>query len=278
MSAKAHHLEIGPDDITGNDGLGRYVFLPGSTARAAHLAERFGDPRTASNRRRLDVQLGTLERGGMSVAVAAVPTGMGCPSVDIIVGELLQLGARRFVRVGTAGTLQKQIRAGDLVIASGAVRDEGTSDAYSPREFPAVADPVMTEVLCAAARRIGLGERTHCGVVHSKDSFFGREFAAGPDAERNRAYMELLTRNRVLASEMEAAHLFVLGAVANAGRTSLAASRTREVGVRCGAVMAVVGDSSGFAALEVERAAEERLLDLAVEGILDLAALEAAGS
>ncbi len=278
MSSKAHHLEIGPDEMAGNDGLGRYVFLPGSTARAARMAERFGDRSTHSNRRRLDVQLGTLSRDGMTIDVAAIPTGMGCPSVDIIVGELLRLGAHRFLRVGTAGTLQKQIRPGDLVIASGAVRDEGTSDAYSPREFPAVADPMMVEMLCSAGLRIGLGERTHCGVVHSKDSFFGREFAAGPDAERNRAYMELLTRNRVLASEMEAAHLFVLGAVANAGRTSLAAARTREVGVRCGAVMAVVGDSSGFAALEVERAAEDRLLALSIEGILDLAAAEGSGA
>jgi uridine phosphorylase len=274
MTTTVHHLEVGTKELAGNDGLGRYVFLPGSTPRAARIGRRFKETKTLNNRRGLDVQLGFLERDGLRVDAAAVPTGMGCPSVDIIVGELLQLGVRRFLRVGTAGTLQKQIRSGDLVVASGAVRDEGTSDAYAPREFPAVADPVMAEVLCSAAVRIGLGERTHCGVVHSKDSFFGREFAAGHDSERNRAYMELLARNRVLASEMETAHLFVLGAVANAGRTTVNASRTREVGVRCGAIMAVVGDSSGFAALDVEQAAEERLIDLAVEGILDMAELE----
>ncbi len=274
MTTTVHHLEISNQELAGNDGLGRYVYLPGSSHRAARIGLRFKDAKTIKNRRGLDVQLGYVERNGLRVDMAAVPTGMGCPSVDIIVGELLQLGVRRFLRVGTAGTLQKQIRSGDLVVASGAVRDEGTSDAYAPREFPAVADPVLVEIMCEAARRIGLGHRTHCGVVHSKDSFFGREFAAGHDTERNRAYMELLARNRVLASEMEAAHLFVLGAVANAGRTSVHASRTREVGVRCGALMAVVGDSSGFAALDVEQAAEERLIDLAIEGILDLAALE----
>ncbi len=274
MSAKAHHLEIGSEEIAGNGAVGRYLFLPGSSERAARMAQRFTDATTLNNRRGLNVQLGVIERDGMRVEVAAVPTGMGCPSVDIIVGELLQLGARRFLRIGTAGTLQKEILAGHLVVASGAVRDEGTSDAYAPREFPAVADPVMVDTMCAAALRIGLGEQTHCGLVHSKDSFFGREFAVGPDAERNRAYMELLSRNRVLASEMEAAHLFILGAVANAGQTTVRASRTQEVGIRCGAVMAVVGDSAGFASIEVEQAAEERLLDLAVEGILDLAAIE----
>ena len=280
MESKAHHLEIGREEIAGNGGLGRYIFLPGSPDRAARIAQRFDEATAVANRRGLSVQLGSIEHEGQRVDVAAVPTGMGCPSLDIIVGELLQLGARRFLRIGTSGSLQSHIRSGDVVVASAAVRDEGTSNAYSPPEFPAVADPVMVELLCVAARRMGLGDRTHCGVVHSKDSFFGREFAVGPRAEANQAYMKLLTDNGILASEMESAHLFVLGAVAmgNGGEggcgTSASRSRTREVVVRCAAVDAVVSDHQGFTALEEEQAAEERMLDLAVAGMLDLAALE----
>ncbi len=275
MDEHAHHLEIGPGEMAGNDGLGRYVFLPGSPDRAARVARRFDDARRLDNRRGLGVHLGRLHRDGLAVDVAAVPTGMGCPSVDIIVTELVRLGARRFMRIGTAGTLQPAIGSGDLVIASAAVRDEGASDAYAPREFPAVADPLLVELLCGAARDLGLGERTYCGVVHSKDSFFGREFAEGPDAERNRAYMDLLRRDGVLASEMEAAHLFVLGAIHGTTPVPIAAGLSADVPIRCGAVMAVIGDHTGFADLDDEQAAEERLIDLAIEGFLGLARREA---
>ncbi len=274
MSDQAHHLEIGPEAMAGNGGLGRYVFLPGSSDRADRIARRFEDGRCIKNRRGHNVQLGQLVRDGQRVDVAAVPTGMGCPSVDIIVTELLQAGARRFLRIGTAGGLQDEIHAGDLVVASAAVRDEGTSDAYAPREFPATADPLMVERLCGAARRMELGSRTFCGVVHSKDSFFGREFATGPDGERNKEYMALLRRDGVLASEMEAAHLFVLGQVYNKPPRAIGRGSSSDVAVRCGAIMAVIGDHTGFSDLSDEQSAEERLIDVAVEGILDLAAFE----
>ena len=274
MSEHAHHLEIGPDAMAGNGGLGRYVFLPGSSDRAERIARRFDNASCIENRRGHNVQLGQLVRDGQVVDVAAVPTGMGCPSVDIIVTELLQLGARRFLRIGTAGGLQDEIQSGDLVVANAAVRDEGTSDAYAPREFPATADPLMVELLCGAARRVGMGSHTFCGVVHSKDSFFGREFATGPDGERNKAYMGLLRRDGVLASEMEAAHLFVLGSVYNKPARAIGRGLSSDVAVRCGAIMAVIGDETGFSELSDEQSAEERLIDVALEGILDLAEFE----
>ncbi len=272
----AHHLEIGPEVLAGNDGLGRYVFLPGSRDRAARMATRFQDAEALPNRRGLDVHVGRLVRGGLAVDVAAVPTGMGCPSVDIVVTELIQLGARRLLRIGTAGTLQPDIGTGDLVVATGAVRDEATSDAYLPREVPAVADPVLVDAICRAAARTGVGERVYAGLVHSKDSFFGREFAEGPDAARNEAYMKLLSDVGVLASEMEAAHLFVLGQIHGDARVTAANRATRDVRLRCGALMAIIGDQTGFASREDEQAAEERMLDLAAEAILDLGAMERA--
>lgn len=134
MAVSAHHLEIDPSAMAGNGDIGRYVFLPGSPDRAARVARRFGRAERLSNRRGLDVHLGQLPRDGKAVDVAAVATGMGCPSLDVVVTELIQLGARRLLRVGTAGTLQPMIEPGDLVIATAAVRDEATSDAYLPRE------------------------------------------------------------------------------------------------------------------------------------------------
>lgn len=270
----AHHLEIGPDEIAGNDGLGRYVLLPGSPGRARRIGTRLLDTVVMPNSRAHNVVLGQLERGGKRVDVAAVPTGMGCPSVDIIVNELILLGARRFLRVGTTGTLQDGLVGGDLVVATGAVRDEGTSDAYTPKEYPAVADQVMAEVICSTARRLGLGDRTWAGLVHSKDAFFGREFAQGPDAQRNAEYMAQLAKTGVLATEMEAAHLFVLGSVFGGPAGSVTAARTRSVPIRCGALMAVIGDLSGFFPHDQAKEAEGRMIDLALEAILDLAELE----
>jgi uridine phosphorylase len=272
---RLHHLQIDADLLGGNDGLGRYVFVPGSVDRAERLAARFTDAEVHPNRRRLDVHLGRLVRGGVSIDVAAVPTGMGCPSVDIVVGELLKGGVRRLLRVGTAGSLQPDVKVGDVVVASGAVRDESASDAYTEREFPAVADPLWVEAASRAAMTLGVAERVHVGIVHSKDSFFGREFAEGPDGERNRAYMERLERAGVVASEMEAAHLFVLGQVFGGAPRHVLALRSRLAQVRCGAVCAIVGSHEvGFVSLADEQAAEERLIDLAVQSVVELAAIE----
>ncbi len=268
---KAHHVELDEQHLEGNGGLGRYVLLPGSPDRAARIATRLTDVQVVDNRRKLTVHLGRFG----DLDVAAVPTGMGCPSVDIVATELIHIGARRLLRVGTAGALQPEVRLGDLVVASGAVRDEGTSDAYVPRDYPAVADVEMAAALCRAADHAGLSERVHCGIVHSKDSFFGREFAQGPDAERNRAYMEQLSAAGVLATEMEAAHLFVLGMVHGRGPRSVAASRTRATKLRTGAICAVVGSvEEGFVSLSEEQAAEERLIDVALAGLVELAKLE----
>ncbi|MEQ1564874.1 MAG: hypothetical protein ABMA64_04495 [Myxococcota bacterium] len=271
-----HHLEIDADVLAGNGGLGRYLLLPGSADRAARIARRLVDVQSHTNRRRLDVHVGRLELGGASIDVGAVATGMGCPSVDIVVGELLGAGARRMLRVGTAGGMAPGMRVGDVVIASGAVRDESASDAYTDPRFPAVADPGWVEALTRAAVDLGLAERAHVGIVHSKDSFFGREFGLGPDGDRNHAYMARLAAAGVVASEMEAAHLFVLGTVFGKGPRTVAAMRSRAAGVRCGAVLAIVGSPEhGFATRDEEQAAEERMIDLALHGIVALAALEA---
>lgn len=271
---KAYHLELDDEHMAGNGGLGRYVFLPGSPKRARRLAARFDDCQKLDNSRQLDTYVGRLTRGDLSVDVAVVPTGMGTPSVDIVVWELMQVGVRRLLRVGTTGTLQPGVKGGDVVIATAAVRDEHCSDAYTPTEYPAVSDPVMVEVFSAAARRLGHGDNVHAGIVHTKDSFFGREYGKGPSGERNLEYMALMARSNVIATEMEAGHLFVMGSVFGGSPTSVAASRTREVPMRCGALLAVIGDMDGFFGPDVAQQTEGRMLDLAIEGVLDLAEME----
>merc|ERR1712137_1438515 len=122
---------------------------------------------------------------------------MGCPSVDIVVTELIKLGAKRFIRVGTAGSLQPHtIRVGDVVIASAAVRDEGTSRHYAPIEFPAIAAPTMVQALKHAAGDVSQtsefmksGSKIYCGIVHTKDSLYAREFGEGALVQSHKDYM-----------------------------------------------------------------------------------------
>lgn len=275
MSGRLHHLQIDAEELKGNGGLGRYVLVPGSVDRAQRVGARLQDLVVIQNRRRLDVHLGRLERNGVSIDVAAVPSGMGSPSVDIVVGELIKGGARRLLRIGTAGSLHASVGIGDLVVGTGAVRDEGASDAYTPREYPAVADPLWVEALARAATTLGIGDRVHLGLMHTKDSFFGREFGEGPAGASNKEYMERLSASGVLASEMEAAHLFVLGQVFGGPPYSVTGLRSPAAKLRCGAVCAIVGDvDHGFASLADEQAAEERLIDLALSGIAALYQLE----
>lgn len=275
--SKQHHLEVEPEVFAGNGNIGRYVFLPGSIDRAERIASRFEDLVVYKNRRGLNVHTGTIRRDGQRLDVASVPSGMGCPSVDIVVTELITCGARRILRVGTCGALQHGIFNSDLVIATGAVRDEGTSDAYTPREFPAVADPGLVDALCAAAMAQGQADRVHVGIVHSKDSFFGREFGQGPDSINNKAYMDRLGRAGVIASEMEAAHLFVLGAVHDGGPWSVASQRGGAARIRVGAVCAVIGGpETGLLPRDQEQSAEERLIHLAIDGYWIMAQREGA--
>jgi uridine phosphorylase len=125
--------------------------------------------------------------------------------------DLANCGADTFIRVGTCGGMQEEVMSGDIVIASGAVRMEGTGKEYAPIEYPAVADYRVLRALDEAADRLGF--RSHVGVVQCKDAFYGQH---NP---------ELLPQSRVLlskwdawlkmgclASEMESSTLFIVGA------------------------------------------------------------------
>ena len=276
MSAPApHHVNLTPEDLAGNDGRGRFLLLPGSDARARQFGERLSGLRVCESPRQLNAYLGTLERDGVRLDVGAVPTGMGTPSLDIVATELIQLGARRLLRVGTAGSLQHgKVRAGDLVVASSAVRDEAASRAYAPVEVPAVAHPDWITALTGAARAAGHGGRTFVGPVHTKDSLFAREYQLGPLAEEHRDYLRVLSALGVLASEMESAHLFVLAAVHGADRTPLDADPASADVVKCGALLAVIGGDSPFGTADEAKEAEERAIDVALSSLLALHRLE----
>lgn len=226
--------------------------MPGSRDRARCIAERYlRDITVRESKRGYDSYIGTFAPSGSEssgdedgIDVGVISTGMGAPSVDIIVTELIRMGARVLIRVGTAGSLQHWVHSGDIVIASAAVRDEGTTRHYLPLEFPAIADAQVVAALTLAASRMDASHAHLAGVVHTKDSLMAREFQFGPYASVHAQYMRTLSELNCLASEMECAMLFALG--------QLYARR----GVRVGAVLAVLGESDKPFGLDAAGAAD----------------------
>jgi uridine phosphorylase len=261
MNFRPSHLEVTAEDLASKQEGGRVFLLPGSPQRAEMIAAHFESARTFPSPRGHTVTIGELNGEGGVVEVGCVSTGMGCPSVGIIVTELVELGVRRLIRVGSAGGLQPGIAVGHVVIATGGVRDEGASLAFAPVEFPAVASWRSTEALVAAAREILPEGSYHLGIIHSKDSLHGREFAVGPRAEENERYMRLLGALGCVGSEMEVAHLFVLArGLASAVPTSPAGEDPIEAACVCGILGAVSGESgAGDRQLAEERAIEVAL-------------------
>lgn len=212
---KPLHVNATTDDLEGNNGIGRYVFLPGSPGRAKEIAKRFENVTVKEHTRDHDLYLGNLTHNGTKIDVAAVASGMGCPSVEIILHELFHLGAKRFLRVGTAGSLQSAVEIGHLINVQASVRDEDTTEHYLPHEFPAIASLKFVNAIALAADKLNLSKRLHTGVVHCKSSFYAREFSIGPRAPRNRAYINLIAHAGALASEMETSALFILSEIYN---------------------------------------------------------------
>ena len=132
--------------------VGRYVFLPGDPGRASLIAGFLDDARPIAQNREFVTYTGTID--GIPVSVCS--TGIGSPSAAIALEELAAIGADTFVRIGRSGGLQPNLRVASMVIATGAVRDEGTSRAYLPIEFPAVADLRVVNALIDAAAALGV--------------------------------------------------------------------------------------------------------------------------
>lgn len=196
---KQYHIQVGKGDI------GRYVILPGDPKRCAKIAQYFDNAELVADSREYVTYTGYLD----GVKVSVTSTGIGGPSASIAMEELVMAGADTFIRVGTCGGMQINVRSGDVVIASGAIRMEGTSREYAPIEFPAVPDIHIVNSLIRAAEK--LKQNYHVGVVQCKDSFYGQH-----SPETKPVSYELLNkweawkRLGCLASEMESAALFVV--------------------------------------------------------------------
>lgn len=196
---KLYHIQVAPGEV------GRYVIMPGDPKRCAKIAAYFDDPVLIADNREYVTYTGTLD----GVKVSVISTGIGGPSAAIAMEELYRCGADTFVRIGTCGGMQPEVKSGDVVVATGAIRMEGTSREFAPLEFPAVADLTVTNALVNAAKQKGCP--FHTGVVQCKDSFYGQhEPETKPVSYELMNKWEAWKRLSCLASEMESAALFVV--------------------------------------------------------------------
>jgi uridine phosphorylase len=271
---KPHHINATVDDIAGNKGIGRYIFLPGSEGRAEEIASHFGNvvekphPRGGHT-----LYLGTLQCDGKQIDVASIASGMGCPSTEIFLHELFNLGAKRFLRVGTAGTLQPSIvNVGTIVNVQASVRDEGTTIHYAPLEIPAIASIEFVTSVLVAAEKLNLTESIHTGIVHCKSSLYARELSAGPRAPENQHYLNLLSQSGVLATEMETASLFIQSQLYN--YQLMQEGDLPQHRVLAGAILAIISTTDHLASSSIATDAIQDSIELALETIKILATQE----
>ncbi len=196
------HLKVTKDQV------GKYVILPGDPGRVKKIAKYLDNAEFVASNREYTTYTGYL----LGEKVSVVSTGIGGPSAAIAVEELIRCGAHTFIRIGTSGGIDIKVVGGDLIVASGAIRGDGTSKEYIPEGYPAVPDFEVLAALNAAAAELSsneLGNGYHVGVVQSKDSFYGEiEPEKMPIAEHLLNRWEAYVRCGCLTSEMEAATIF----------------------------------------------------------------------
>ncbi|HOQ07947.1 MAG TPA: nucleoside phosphorylase [Clostridiales bacterium] len=266
------HINAERGDFEGNNGYGRYVLLPGSDGRAEKIASMWKDVTVKKHPRNHNLYLGRMGTGAGDVDMAVLSTGMGAPSADIIINELINLGARNLIRIGTSGSMQpERVPAGSVVVPTGSVKDESASGRYLPAEMPAVpsleflvaAHDAWADIVKAAGGQDNvLPYEVFFGVVHSKDSLYAREMLVGPKRRENEEYMQILKDSGVLASEMETSILFTLGQI-------YSHQFIKEGGrpVLTGAVLAVIGGSTPFSDEATEKAAIDAAISFCLKTV-----------
>ncbi len=193
MGQKQYHIALSPGEI------GEYVLLPGDPARSDIVATYLDDAKLMANNREHRTFTGYYK----GVKVSVTSTGMGCPSAAIAAEELINIGAKALIRIGSSAALDPNIRIGDLMISRAAMKNEGTSRFYVPDSFPAVPDLELTWYLIETAREMckPTGEAVFVGINSSDDAFYGET----PE------FLDQLRKYKIMNIEMESSALYTIG-------------------------------------------------------------------
>ena len=203
--AKQPHILVEPGDVN------EVALLPGDPGRVDRIADQCDDATVLSENR--EYKLTNVEYDDASLTVCS--TGIGSPSAAIAVEELSRVGVETFIRPGTTGALQRGIEIGDMVVATAAAKDEGTTRRYEAVQYPAVPDYAVLSALVDAAN--ARDEDVHVGPIATDDAFYAED----------EAYFGEREEAGLLCVEMEAAAIFTLA---------------RRKGLRAGAICTVDGN------------------------------------
>ncbi|MGH2428623.1 MAG: nucleoside phosphorylase [Candidatus Limnocylindria bacterium] len=240
--------------------LAEYVLLVGDPGRVAKVAARWDSLELERSNREITTITGTY-RG---MRLSCLSTGMGTDNVEIVLAEVMEItDAPTFIRIGSSGALQPEIALGDLVISTGAVRLENTTDFYVHPGYPAIAHRDVVWALEQAC--LDQGIRHHVGLTATASGFYapqGRQMRTLP--VRYPELADELRRQRVANLEMESSALFVLAHLA---------------GLRSGTVCAAYAQRADGTFLEgaAKEAAEARCIDAGLAGIHLLWQVDTAG-
>jgi uridine phosphorylase len=247
---KKYHVGLAAGEV------GAYVLMPGDPFRTALIAEYLDDAEEKAFSREYRTFTGTVE----GARVSTTSSGIGGPSAAIAVEELSELGAHTFLRVGTCGAAQSGIKMGDLVIATGSVRSEGTPDAYVPREYPAIAHPDVVNACVAAAEAAGAGH--HLGIIRSVDALYSDLIPARmPRREALEAELLMWSRAGVVANDMESSTILVVSSLRK---------------LRAGVILLCVDELGAGEIHHLDPAFMDRMLRVAVDAIRRLVQRDAA--
>src|SRR3972149_1540359 len=186
---KVYHLDLDKKALKG----AKVALLPGDPARSGPIAEAIakaygGGVKKLASKREVVTHLSAVGK----TPVIVTSTGIGGPSTAIAIDELARLGIKSFIRVGTTGSIQKNINAGDVIITTGSVRLDGASRHYAPIEYPAIADFSLVTLLVEGAKKSRV--KYHTGVTVSSDTFY-------PGEERGDSYRKYIIKTLRGATE-----------------------------------------------------------------------------
>ena len=239
-----HHIGGKLGDLDGNKGKGRYVFIPGSDFRAKWISDYFFNTKVIESTRGHKLYLGQISSVSGLIDVASVSTGMGPGSLEIVLSELFKIGGKKFIRIGTAGSLQPDlIKVPSIVVATSAVRDDFVSNYFAPLEVPSIATVPFLEDIRQASLKMDFKKSIFFGMVHSKAALYSRELGEGPLGKKNLDYMSLMNKLGVIASEMETATLFIMGQSKFGSSYNLVEENDNYL---FGSILAIIGDKKAF--------------------------------
>ncbi len=241
---KQYHINVSSQEIEDS----QHLLICGDPGRVHRISSLLDNPREISFNREYRIHIGYLNNTPILVSSC----GIGAPSTAIGIEEFGKLGVKTIIRVGTSGILSRNVKLGDLVSATGAIRDEGTTHEYILPAFPAVAHPDVIFAIREAVTHLNLQDRFHEGIVHSKDAFYSETPELIPDSANAKSKWTAWINAKTLITEMECSTLFVISSIR---------------GWRAGGIMAAIGDTESGEVIIDHMKGQKEAIAIAVEAI-----------